>query len=205
LRVLIVDDHPVVISGCKALLGADPSVEVFEAMDGNSGYSAYFAFKPDVAVIDFNLPGISGLELCRRLLLRDPEARIAIFSMNDDAFFAARAIEAGARGYIAKNDDPLLFLSALRRIAAGGVYLQPDMARQVAFKTGTGSGRLAGLNARELEILRLFAAGQSVAEIADVLNVSHKTAANNCTALKQKLGARSSSELIRIAVDSKLG
>ena len=205
MRVLIVDDHPVVISGCKALLGADPSIEVFEAKDGNSGYAAYFACKPDVAVIDFNLPGISGLELCRRLLLRDPEARIAIFSMNDDAFFAARAIEAGARGYIAKNDDPLLFLSSLRRIAAGGVYLQPEMARQVAFKTGTGSGRLAGLNARELEILRLFAAGQSVAEIADVLNVSHKTAANNCTALKQKLGARSSAELIRIAVDSKLG
>jgi DNA-binding NarL/FixJ family response regulator len=206
VRVLIVDDHPVVISGCKALLGADPSIEVFEAMDGNSGYSAYFAFKPDVAVIDFNLPGISGLELCRRLLLRDPEARIAIFSMNDDAFFAARAIEAGARGYIAKNDDPLLFLSALRRIAAGGVYLQPEMAREVAFKrAGTGAGRLGGLNARELEILRLFAAGQSVAEIADVLNVSHKTAANNCTALKQKLGARSSAELIRIAVDSKLG
>ncbi|WP_294534220.1 response regulator transcription factor [uncultured Rhodoblastus sp.] len=205
MRVLIVDDHPVVISGCKALLGADPSIEVREAMDGASGYSAYFAFRPDVAVIDFNLPGISGLELCRRLLLRDPEARIAIFSMNDDAFFAARAIEAGARGYIAKNDDPLLFIAALRRIAEGGVYLQPEMASAVAFnRTGAGPGRLGGLTARELEILRLFAAGRSVAEIADVLNISHKTAANNCTALKQKLGARSSAELIRLAVDSKL-
>lgn len=205
MRILIVDDHPVVISGCKALLGTDPSIEVGEAMDGNSGYSAYFAFKPDVAVIDLNLPGISGLELCRRILLRDPDARIAIFSMNDDAFFAARAIEAGAKGYIAKNDDPLLFITALRRIADGGVYLQPEMASEVAFnRTGAGPGKLAGLNARELEILRLLAVGQTVVEIANILNVSPKTAANNCTALKQKLGARSSVELIRIAADSKL-
>ncbi len=141
----------------------------------------------------------------RRILLRDPDARIVIFSMNDDAFFAARAIEAGAKGYIAKSDDPLLFISALRRVAEGGVYLQPEMASDVAFnRTGAGPGKLAGLNARELEILRLFAAGRKVAEIADILNVSHKTAANNCTALKQKLGARNSVELIRIAVDSKL-
>lgn len=205
MRVLIVDDHPVVISGCKALLGTDPSIEVGEALDGNSGYSAYFAFKPDVAVIDINLPGISGLELCRRILLRDPDARIAIFSMNDDSIFASRAIEAGAKGYIAKNDDPLLFVAALQRIAKGGVYLQPEMANEIAFnRTGADSGKLAGLNARELEILRLFAAGRTVVEIADILEISPKTAANNCTALKQKLGTRSSVELIRLAVDSKL-
>lgn len=125
--------------------------------------------------------------------------------MNDDAFFAARAIEAGAKGYLTKNDDPLLFVDAARRIAEGCVYLQPEMASEVAFnRTGPGPGKLAGLNARELEISRLFAIGHTMAEIADILNVSSKTAANNCTALKQKLGARSSVELVRIAVDSQL-
>ena len=123
MRVLIVDDHPIVISGCKALLAADPEIEVAEAGDGNSGFDAYLACAPDVAVIDINLPGLSGFELTRRILRRDPDARIVIFSMNDDAVFAARAIEAGAKGYIAKNDDPLLFVGALRQIAAGGVYL----------------------------------------------------------------------------------
>ena len=126
-----------------------------------------------------------------------------IFSMNDDPVFAARAIEAGAKGYIAKNDDPLLFADAVRRVAAGGVYLRPEMAREVAFiRVGSGANGLLGLNARELEIIRLLAAGNSMAQIAHVLNVSYKTVANNCTALKHKLGARSAMDLMRIAVGS---
>ena len=133
MRVLIVDDHPIVVSGCKALLAAQASTEVFEAADGASGYAAYFAHRPDVAVIDLNLPGQSGLELSRRILQREPEARLILFSMNDDPVFAARAIEAGAKGFIAKNDDPLLFAGAVRQVFEGGVYLHPDMAREIAF------------------------------------------------------------------------
>jgi two-component system invasion response regulator UvrY len=203
MRVLIVDDHPIVVSGCRALLGADPAIEVVDAGDGEAGYLAYFAVQPDVAVIDINLPGVSGLEVCRRILQRDPQARLIIFSMNDDPIFAVRAIEAGAKGYIAKNDDPLLFADAVRRVAAGDVYLRPEMAREVAFiRVGSGSNPLSQLNARDLEILRLLAAGNSMAQIAHVLNVSYKTVANNCTALKHKLGARSAMDLMRIAVDS---
>jgi two-component system, NarL family, invasion response regulator UvrY len=202
MRVLIVDDHPIVVSGCKALLGAEPAIEVIDASDGESGYSVYFTDRPDVAVIDINLPGVSGLELCRRILQRDPEARLVIFSMNDDPVFAARAIEAGAKGYIAKNDDPLLFADAVRRVAEGGVYLRPEMAREVAFiRVGSGANPLSLLNSRELEILRLLAAGNTMSQIAHVLSVSYKTVANNCTALKHKLGARSAIDLVRIAVD----
>ena len=201
MRVLIVDDHPIVVSGCKALLAVEPTIEVVDAADGEAGYAAYFAQPPDVAVIDINLPGISGLELCRRILRRDVDARLVIFSMNDDPVFAARAIEAGAKGYIAKNDDPLLFVDAVRRVAEGGVYLRPEMAREVAFmRGGSSASQLSGLNARELEILRLLGAGNSMAEIAYALNVSYKTVANNCTALKHKLGARSAMDLMRIAV-----
>jgi two-component system invasion response regulator UvrY len=205
MRVLIVDDHPIVVSGCRALLGAEPATEVVDAADGEGGYLTYFAEQPDVAVIDINLPGVSGLELCRRILQRDPQARLIIFSMNDDPIFAVRAIEAGAKGYIAKNDDPLLFADAVRRVAAGDVYLRPEMAREVAFiRVGSGSNPLSQLNARDLEILRLLAAGNSMAQIAHILNVSYKTVANNCTALKHKLGARSAMDLMRIAVDSSI-
>jgi DNA-binding NarL/FixJ family response regulator len=204
MRVLIVDDHPIVVSGCKALLGVEPAIEVVDAADGEAGYLAYFA-EQDVAVIDINLPGVSGLEVCRRILQRDPQARLIIFSMNDDPIFAVRAIEAGAKGYIAKNDDPLLFADAVRRVAAGDVYLRPEMAREVAFiRVGSGSNPLSQLNARDLEILRLLAAGNSMAQIAHILNVSYKTVANNCTALKHKLGARSAMDLMRIAVDSSI-
>lgn len=200
MRVLIVDDHPIVISGCRALLAGDADIEVSEASDGETGFDVYVAFAPDVAVIDINLPGLSGFELARRILRRDPAARIVIFSMNDDPAFAARAIEAGARGYIAKNDDPLLFADALRQVAGGGVYLPADLARKLAFSRP--GDLLAQLSGRELEILRLIAAGDTMTAIADKLNLSYKTVANNCTALKQKLRAKSSMDLMRLAIET---
>ena len=201
MRVLIVDDHPIIVSGCRALLEGEADIEILEAQDGGSGLGAFFNLKPDVAVIDINLPGYSGLELLRRIIEREPEARLVIFSMNDDPTVAARAIEAGARGYIAKNDDPALFAGAVKLVANGGRYLHPDMARRIAFlRVDPNPDAVSSLSARELEILRLLATGRTMAEIADLLNVSYKTVANNCTQLKQKLGARSSMDLMRIAM-----
>jgi two-component system, NarL family, invasion response regulator UvrY len=205
LRVLIVDDHPIVISGCRALLETDGRVEVFEAKDGATGFAAFFERKPDVAVIDINLPGHSGLELLRRILDEAPEARLIVFSMNDDPVVAARAIEAGAKGYIAKNDDPALFAEAIRKVGNGGLYLHPEMARQIAFlRAGANANAISSLSPRELEILRLLAAGRTMAQIADLLDVSYKTIANNCTQLKQKLGARSAVDLMRIALSARI-
>ncbi len=205
MRVLVVDDHPIVISGCRALLEADPGVEVIEAQDGASGFAAFFDLKPDVAVIDINLPGHSGLELLRRIIDEAPEARLIVFSMNDDPIVASRAIQAGAKGYIAKNDDPALFAGAVRQVAGGGLYLHPEMARQIAFLRASGNAdELSSLNPREVEILRLLAAGRTMAQIADLLDVSYKTVANNCTQLKQKLGARSAMDLMRIALSARI-
>jgi two-component system, NarL family, invasion response regulator UvrY len=201
LRVLIVDDHPVVISGCKALLAAEPDIEVFDAYDAESGLAIYFQHTPDVAVIDINLPGLSGFDLAARILARDPEARIVIFSMNDDPAFAARAISSGAKGYVAKNDDPSLFVAALRQVCAGGTYLPGGLAEKIAFAKF--DNRLAQLSQRELEIVRLLAAGESMGAIADKLGVSYKTVANNCTVLKQKLGARTSMDLMRAALEAQ--
>ena len=120
------------------------------------------------------------------------------------ATVAARAIEAGAKGYIAKNDDPTLFADAVKTVANGGRYLHPDMARRIAFlRADPSPDALSNLSARELEILRLLAAGRTMAQIADLLDVSYKTIANNCTQLKQKLGARSAMDLMRIAIDPR--
>src|SRR5580704_10314278 len=171
VRVLIVDDHPIIVSGCRALLEGEPEVEVIEARDGAGGFNAYFDHKPDVGVVDINLPGYSGLELLRRILEREPEARLVIFSMNDDPTVAARAIEAGAKGYIAKNDDPTLFAGAVKTVANGGRYLHPEMARRIAFlRADPSPDALSNLSSRELEILRLLAAGRTMAQIADLLN-----------------------------------
>ena len=141
----------------------------------------------------------------RRIIDRAPEARLIVFSMNDDPVIAARAIEAGAKGYIAKNDDPSLIAEAVRRVANGGLYLHPEMARQIAFlRAGANADAISSLSPRELEILRLLAAGRTMAQIADLLAVSYKTVANNCTQLKQKLGARSAMDLMRIALGARI-
>ena len=199
MRVLIVDDHPVVLSGCKALLAGEDDIEVIEAANAEDGFAAFFAGEADVALVDINLPGVSGFELTQRILAKKPDARIVIFSMNDDPAFVARAIKEGAKGYIPKCDDPLLFAPALRQVAAGGTYLPHALAQKLAF---SGAENLAaGLSAREVEILRLLAAGHDLAAIAEKLDVSAKTIANNCSVLKAKLGVRSSMDLLRAAME----
>jgi len=201
MRVLIADDHPIVASGCRTVLADEPDIIILEAPDAETAERIFVAERPDICLIDINLPTVSGFELARRVLAQDAGARIIIFSMNDDPTVAARAIEAGAKGYIAKNDDPTLFADAVKTVANGGRYLHPEMARRIAFlRADPSPDALSNLSARELEILRLLAAGRTMAQIADLLNVSYKTIANNCTQLKQKLGARSAMDLMRIAI-----
>jgi two-component system, NarL family, invasion response regulator UvrY len=206
MRVLIVDDHPIIVSGCAAMLASEGGFVVVDARDAESGLATYIAQRPDVAVVDIAMPGVSGLELTRRILEHDPSARIVVFSMNDDPIFASRAIEAGAKGYVTKNDDPYLLLEAVREVAEGGVYLMPKIANRLAFeKLGGGPANpLAALTPRELEILRMLGAGLGMAEIADATKVSYKTVANSCSIMKRKLGARTPMELLRIAMEQKL-
>src|SRR5437762_13746223 len=133
MRVLIVDDHRIVASGCRALFGDDPEIVILEASDAESGERAFVDERPDVCVLDINLPTVSGFELARRILARDAAARIIIFSMNDDPIFAARAIEVGAKGYVSKTGDPYDLVEAIREVGKGGTYLPPDIARSIAF------------------------------------------------------------------------
>ncbi|PPD45948.1 MAG: DNA-binding response regulator [Methylocystis sp.] len=206
MRVLIVDDHPIIVAGCGAMLSSEGDIEVFDARDAETGLAAFLAHRPDVTVVDISMPGVSGLELTRRILETDAEARIVVFSMNDDPIFAARAIEAGAKGYVTKNDDPYLLLQAVREVGEGGVFLMPRIANQLAFEKSGGAAvsPLAALTARELEILRMLGAGLGMAEIADATQVSYKTIANSCSIMKRKLGARTPMELMKIALEQKL-
>jgi two-component system, NarL family, invasion response regulator UvrY len=205
MRVLIVDDHPIVASGCRALLAGEGNVTILEAPDAETGEALFVSERPDVCVLDINLPGVSGFELARRILVRDDAARIIIFSMNDDPIFAARAIEMGAKGYVSKSGDPHDLVEAIRKVGDGGVFLPPSIAQSIAFAgSGLAENRLAKLNQREIEILRLLGAGKSLSEIAHLINASYKTIANTSSIMRQKLGLRSSSELVRFAIESRL-
>jgi DNA-binding NarL/FixJ family response regulator len=206
IRVLIVDDHPVVVSGCRSLFASDGSVKIDEASDAKSGQRAYTAKRPDVAVIDIKLPDVSGFELMRRIRKDDPDARIIMFSMSDDPAFVVRAIEMGAQGYVAKGDDPRLFVKAVRKVAAGEKFISPHLAEAVSFGgAAIKANPSAQMSARELEILRLLGRGDKIVEVADVLGISYKTVANTTSLLKQKLGAKTHSDLVRIAVEMGLG
>jgi DNA-binding NarL/FixJ family response regulator len=200
-RILIVDDHPVVVSGCRSLFASDRSIKIDEASDAKSGYSAFMRKRPDVTVIDIRLPDVSGFELMRRIRKDDPDARVIMLSMNDDPAFVLRAIEMGAHGYVSKADDPRLLVKAVRKVAAGERFISPRLAEAVAFAgTSARANPAAQLSARELEILRMLGRGDKIAEVASALGISYKTVANTTSLLKQKLGAKNHSDLVRIAV-----
>jgi DNA-binding NarL/FixJ family response regulator len=204
-KVLIVDDHPVVLSGCRSLFAGDPSIRIEEAADAKSGHRAFVQKKPDVTVIDINLPDVSGFELMRRIRKDDPEARIIMFSMNDDPAFVVRAVEMGAQGYVSKGDDPRVLVKAVRKVAAGDNFISPQLAEAVTFSAAAIKASPATqMSARELEILRLLGRGDKIVEVAKALGISYKTVANTTSLLKQKLGARNHSDLIRIAVEMGL-
>jgi DNA-binding NarL/FixJ family response regulator len=204
-KVLIVDDHPVVLSGCRSLFASDNTVKIEEASDAKSGHRAYLTRKPDVTVIDIKLPDVSGFELMRRIRKDDPEARILIFSMNDDPALVVHAIEMGAQGYVWKGDDPRMLVKAVRKVAAGGNFISPQLAEAMTLSGASIKANPASqVTARELEILRLLGRGDKIAEVANALEISYKTVANTTSLLKQKLGAKSHSDLIRIAVEMGL-
>jgi len=205
MRVLIVDDHPMVIEGCRGMLSGQKDIEVAEAHNADEALEKFAATAPDVVVLDINLPGISGFELLRLLLRRNANVKIIVFTMNDDPVFAARAIERGARGYLAKSEDPKAFVKAIRSVGAGERYLSSNLALKLAFADqAQAKSPLDALSSREIEILRNLASGKDMAEIAHILKISYKTVANNCVLLKRKLGARSKADLLRIAVENKI-
>ena len=204
-KILIIDDHPMVISGCRSLFASDSGVEIEEASDAKSGQRAFVRTQPDVTIIDINLPDVSGFELMRRIRKTEPDAKIIIFSMNNDPAFVVRAIDLGAQGYLSKGDDPRLFVKAIRRVVAGENFISPQLAEAVTFSGAAIKANPASqMTPRELEILRLLARGDKIVEVADALDISYKTVANTTSLLKQKLDAKNHSDLIRIAVEMGL-
>ncbi len=204
--VLIIDDHPIVLQGCRRIL-EDAGIEtVLEARDATSGYRLYRSHRPDVLIIDLSLQGsglgsLGGLDLIRRMRTHDPRARILVFSMHNDPIIAARALEAGATGYVLKDTSSDELMRAFDQVRAGTPYLSNDLAMQVALvRTGVRRSPLADLTPRELQTLSLLAEGKAYGRIAEELHVSYKTVVNTCSQLKDKLHAKNLPELIRLAV-----
>jgi len=199
MRILVVDDHAIVRDGLARLLAAEGGHEVRLAGDGQEALSVARAFRPAITILDLNLPGLGGLELLRRLAGGDG-GRILVLSMHAEPLYARRSLAAGAFGYVSKNAAPDELLAAVRKVAAGGRYVEGEIAQALAL--GEGAEALDALSARELEIMRLLAGGASLAEIAEALGASYKTIANTCTLIKSKLGVARTADLVRLAIET---
>jgi DNA-binding NarL/FixJ family response regulator len=200
IDVVLVDDHAVVREGYRRLLErAAGLVVVGEAASMAEAMRLDAELQPDVIVLDIALPGVSGIEVLRRLIAHRPEAKVLIFSMYQDGIYATHAMNAGARGYLSKASAPDLLVSAVRAVAYGGQYISPDVQQAMTTHSNSAVQLAQTLSARELEVLRLLAQGFAPDEIAVRLGLSPKTAANHQSAIKHKLGAGSALQLILIA------
>jgi two-component system invasion response regulator UvrY len=205
MKILIVDDHPIVRAGLRRLLGGDARHELREAGDGKMALGIAKDYRPELVILDLNLPGTGGLELIKRLRIEDPDIRILVLSMHDDAIFALRALQAGALGYVSKNAPPREILDGVHRVGGGQSYIGQELAQELAvLNVRSPSHPLTDLSRRDLEILRLLGDGRSLRQIADALGLSYKTVANNSAQIKAKLGVQRTAELIRIAVQNKV-
>ena len=201
--VLVIDDHPIVLQGCRRMLEDAGVGTVLDARELTAGYRLYRRHRPDVVIVDLAMQGsgLGGIDLIRRIRAHDQRARVLVFSMHSDPIIVARALEAGATGYVLKDTSAEELKKAFEQVRAGVPYLSNDIAMQVALvRTGVRQNPLADLTPRELQTLSLLAEGKPYGRIADELNVSYKTVVNTCSQLKQKLNVKNLPELIRVAV-----
>jgi DNA-binding NarL/FixJ family response regulator len=202
IRVLLVDDHAVVRAGYGTLLKDAPGIEIVaEAEGGNAALRAYVEHDPEIVIMDLSLPDLGGIEVIRRIVARNPAAKVLVFSMHEDTVFVEQALAAGARGYITKNSAPQVLLDAVRHIARGESYLDEGIAQRLAWQRARGrNSPFAALSTREFEIFCLLAEGLNASEISRRLSLSSKTVANYTTQIKAKLGAATVAELARLAI-----
>ena len=201
MKALLIDDHAIVRAGLRRLLAPLPQWEIIEAANGRDALAMLHTEQPEFVVLDLNLPGIGGFELLRRILVERSATRIMVLSMHVEAHVAARAMQAGARGYMSKNATPAELLKGLRVVAEGGRYIESEIAQEMALNTVTAPDPRALLTERETELVRLLGAGRSLTEISEALGIGYKTVANGCTQIKAKLGVSRTADLIRLSFD----
>jgi len=202
-QVLVIDDHPIVLQGCRQLLEGAGVDDIVQAQSLADGFRIYRNQKPDVIIVDLAMRtgALGGLSFIRRLRFYDEQTPILVFTMHSDPVIVSRALEVGATGYVLKDTAPDEMLKAFQKVRENRPYLSHDLASEVAFMEARGTASpLRRMTVRELQTLALVAEGKPYGVIAEHLNVSYKTVATTSTRLKAKLGVRTLPELMRIAI-----
>lgn len=203
IDVLLVDDHAVVRAGYKAYLSLSDKIRaIYEAERGEAACQLYNQYQPHIVIMDLSMPGIGGFESIRRLINRDPNCKILVFSIHNELVYVTRAIKAGAKGYITKNNAPETLVAAVCQIASGGTYIDPTLAQQLAINVASehdDCDQIKHLSPREFDVFCLLAKGLTTRNVAEKLCLSYKTACNHTTAIKEKLGIKTLAELALVA------
>lgn len=203
IRVLVVDDHPVVRQGLRAFLDVQDGLAVVgEAGDGVAAVDAAQRLRPDVVLLDLRMPGADGVAALHGLAERGITAKVLVITSFTEPTAVLPAIRAGAAGYVYKDVDPAALASAIRAVHAGHVLLHPDVARLLT--DGEAPSGNAQLTARELEVLGELAAGRSNREIARALSVSEKTVKTHVSSILAKLGVADRTQAALFAVRTGL-
>jgi DNA-binding NarL/FixJ family response regulator len=207
IRLLIADDHAIVRKGLAQLFSLVNDIQVVaEAHNGAQVLEALRENRVDLVLLDMTMPGVNGEDLISRIRLHHPDQAILVLSMHDEAQIAQRALRAGASGYLTKDSEPEVLLAAIRKVAAGGKYIDLHIAEQLVFQSNdpaSGPPHLA-LSGRELQILCMLARGVGVNEIANELAISNKTVSTHKARLMEKMHFNSNADLVRYAVMHEL-
>lgn len=185
--IILVDDHAAVRAGYRRFLDDEHDMLVVgEAANSEQAYELLGQTGCDVLVLDISLPGQSGLDLLKRILIKWPKQRVIVLSMHDSPVIADKALQLGAMGYVTKSSEPEELVMAIRRTAAGLQYQSKDLASE---------DQAAALTARETDIVRLLVQGKTLDQVAESLGISSKTVSNNLSQIRQKLGLNTDFEL----------
>ena len=207
-RILIADDHPVLRSGLRVLLGADPDLEVVgEAGTGEETLRLAEELRPDVVLLDIGLPGESGIETARRLKAELPEVKVLFLTMHEEEGTLLEALNAGGDGYVIKRADEPEIIQAIRVVQRGDVYVHPAMTRALLSQAETTERPpepVEPLTRREIDVLRLLARGNTNRQIAELLALSVRTIESHRANLMGKLGLSSRVELVTYAEEHGL-
>ena len=207
IRVLVAEDHTIVREGIKQLIGLAKDMQVVgEASNGEQLLATLRQVPCDVVLLDISMPGVNGLEAIPRIRALAHAPAILVLSMHDEAQMAARALKIGAAGYATKDSDPALLLAAIRKVASGGRYIDPQLADRMVFEVGLTDERPAHalLSEREFLVFERLVQGASVNEIAQQLALSNKTISTHKARLMQKMNVSSMADLVRYAMEHKL-
>lgn len=206
-RLLIVDDHPIFRHGISQLIERDPAFTICgQAENAQGALEAMRRLEPELVVLDVSMPGTSGIELIKLMLAERPRLLILMLSMHDESLYALRALRAGAKGYVMKQQAMDNVLDALRKVVAGGIYVSPQFSEKLVFKVIKGSDSDLGspvdkLSDRELEVLQLFGRNKSTREIAETLHLSVKTIETHRAHIKEKLGFKDADTMVKFAIE----